>query len=139
MTPASMHYIVRMRRTTRIAAAWLAMLAMLMHALWPLAAAARPRADLLDGGICTASGFLTIQNHETPASQPAAHDGLICVQCGLCASPLSHGAAPAADFVFASPACAAELADRDADGVALPSPFCVPGARPRAPPLLLPM
>lgn len=139
MKRAAMHYTMRMRHTTRIAAAWLAMLAMLMHALWPLAATARPQSDLLDTGICTTSGFRTIQSHETPASKPAAHDGLICVQCGLCASPLAHGAAPAADFVFVSPACSAALTDRNADGVALPSPFCVPGARPRAPPLLLPM
>jgi hypothetical protein len=124
----------RLSRAMRSRVAWLALLAMCLQALWPLATAARPATDAASG-ICSASGFRLTTNMPV---KPPLHK-LACLQCGLCASPLAHTPAPSTPLLLAGARCAPAWRFDADDTASVGTALRRPGARPRAPPPLLRM
>jgi hypothetical protein len=119
-------------RRFRTPAAWLATLAIALHALWPLIAHAKP-ANALLVPVCSIEGtthYVELQGSDTPLDKRSAaqHD-----HCKLCVFGAERLAVPAAQF----PALPVAVAP---DGVAvlhrvvLPAFQFVPPAQPRAPP-----
>jgi hypothetical protein len=114
--------------------AWLALFALILHALWPLASAALPTADPAAAGICSASGFRLIQPSDDGGTTQPLHAKLQCLQCGWCASPVGHGATAQTGFAIASIDADFTLAPARTAASVPAGNHWVPWARPRAPP-----
>lgn len=73
-------------RSSRTFAAWLAILAMAMQALWPLAAQARPGDPGLQVPICAVGGeihYVALPGPDTPLEKRAAIHGEHCAFCAF--------------------------------------------------------
>jgi len=119
----------------RSIAAWLAIAAMALQALWPLVAQAKPRAVALVP-VCTVDGvthYLELKTGDTPLEQKSAsHQD----HCAFCSFESGRGAAlPSAPVVPFVPQDPAEAAI-DAASPPQAQSLHVLLARPRAPPAI---
>lgn len=120
-------------RSRRTFAAWLALFAMAMQALWPLVAQAQPSSQLLVP-ICTVGGdihYVTLDGK--PAGKPAAATGEHCKLCVFGAVKLALPPTLAIAVLEFEPAVEAPPVPPVA---AVPPFLSVPPAPPRAPPFL---
>jgi hypothetical protein len=132
-----------LRRAARTAAAWVAIVAMALGALWPLVSLARPAGEPMLADICTTapSGAAAAPRAPTPLP-PADHSDDATgapYHCGLCVSHAERFAAPPsrATWTVAGPVTAAQtLVDDHAQRV--PDRHFLP-ARPRGPPAAQPV
>lgn len=120
-------------RNRRTFAAWLAILAMAMQALWPLVAHAQPSSQLLVP-VCTVGGDIHYVSLDgKPAEAPKAASGEHCKLCVFGATKLALPPMLAIAVLEFEPAVEAPLVPQ----VATVPPFlAVPPAPPRAPPFL---
>lgn len=119
-------------RSSRRAAAWLALAAMVLNAAWPLLANAKPAVPALPSEICSASGL----NHAGGGAPTAPDKGLHASHCTLC--PFSAERCAAIPYVALPPLAAAPATVRVFARRDTPRPAIVlhPAAPPRAPPVL---
>ena len=129
----------RAGRRLRQSTAWLAACAVLLHALWPLAAAANARTAALQPDICSVAGVHLPRSGDAPLRAPVDAGGLSCLHCGLCASRLADNAVPASRIEFDLSADDRAIRPRRADARAAKSAVHLLRARPRAPPAFFPL
>jgi hypothetical protein len=111
--------------TRRRLSAWLALFAMSLQAMWPLAAQAAPAQSVQ---VCTAGGATyEVPLPGAPDSQPRHQHCALCLLGGE--RPM---AAPASPAVLSAAPAAAEAAQSSAS--AFVASDRIPAARPRAPP-----
>jgi len=123
---------VTILNSSRRAATWLALAAMVLNAAWPLLANAKPVAPALPSEICSASGL----NHAAGGAPAAPEKGLHASHCTLC--PFSAERCAAIPYAAQPPLASVPVlvqvfVRRDAPRPAI---ALHPTAPPRAPPVL---
>jgi hypothetical protein len=123
-----------MTRSRRRSAAWIAALAVVLHALWPLLAHAKPQQAAILVPLCTVDG--TTHYVELPAGKAPGGEHAPAQHCKLCTFGAERAfAPPPAAFV----ALVAEAPPARLHAPAIACSFyslCRPPAQPRAPPAL---
>jgi len=119
-------------RSSRRAAAWLALAALVLNAAWPLLANAKPVVPALPSEICSASGL----NHAAGGAPAAPDKDLHASHCTLC--PFSAERCAAIPYAAQSPLASAPVPVRVFARSDAPRPAIAlhPAAPPRAPPAL---
>jgi len=120
-----------MQMTTRRLAAWVAMLAMALQALWPLIAQAKPRSSTLVP-ICTVDGvthYFELKKGDTPLEKRTTAQHEHCMVC-------TFGAAALPSVRPAFHAAAAPNVEPPAPLLQSVASRSFPSARPRAPPAI---
>jgi Protein of unknown function (DUF2946) len=125
-----------MRRVTRkILAAWLAIVAFSLQALWPLLVQAEPRRSLPTASVCSVGGLhatLALPGFDTPAQKRSK----ACqAHCKLWVAGADRAALPPAPAAALRSALAPALAPAPAAAQEVPSRPVSP-AQPRAPPVI---
>jgi hypothetical protein len=116
--------------------AWLAILAMALHGLWPLMAQAKPRDPNLLVPLCTINGvthYVELPASKTPLEQRSALQHEHCKLCFFGAAKLALPPASATPLLEFEATPAERIASAPAD---VSSSGSYPPALPRAPPIL---
>lgn len=115
--------------------AWLAILAMALHALAPSLAQATPRGSGLLVPVCSSSGIVHYLELPAGKAPPAHRPGVERQHCSLCLFGAASMAPPPAGAgpVPSAPTSSGVVAADDPDGSSSPS---YPPAQARAPPVL---
>ena len=124
-----------LRRSRIRTAAWLAALAMALHALWPLVAQARPHAAGHLVPVCTVEGvthYIELPAGKTPLDEQSStrHE-----HCAFCFFGTDRAALPAR-FEPVAPPMADAVSPPDAGGVVTVRSLSVSPGFPRAPPVV---
>ena len=127
---------MRMTRFGKQIAAWLGLLAIGLNALTPLASLANPARADVQAGICTASGFRFVPGApQAPSTPHSPAERSQCTLCAHCAPSGGHAA-----LGTGNPRMALPWPDRESTpprhAATLFAVPWIPGARPRAPPML---